>query len=358
MGLPVLSELTYPQVMKGYAKIEERLDNLYISAFARALDLPALFHGILAYSASHLSLTQPQYVFASEYHAAEAKKGLEQESYDCAARLAAIFILVKRAHTLALPISEILGLLDVAGDTVALPENQSVLADPRGLARTVIDRLLLIDHRAAFFGKGGGKFAHRLRTLHPDFFDDLPGLQRASELRLRVTTSASPRLALSQAYGLLGDIETAILEVDRPDERHAPPLQGSVYNDYMISSVLHATVLYLDLLLQESGHFLPRSALERSTQRILHLALAVANDPSRRDTPSAIWCSSMFFAGLYVKDPIQRDWVCEKLQQGERWGLNIRKARELLEACVRKKDAGERMDIGQLMSSVTGDFVM
>jgi hypothetical protein len=67
--------------------------------------------------------------------------------------------------------------------------------------------------------------------------------------------------------------------------------------------------------------------------------------------------SSLFLAGLCTSDPIRRDWVIERFREGERWGVYVRKARELFEEILKMRVMGD-VDVCSAMDQVTGRFII
>lgn len=59
--------------------------------------------------------------------------------------------------------------------------------------------------------------------------------------------------------------------------------------------------------------------------------------------------------GLMTSDPIHRHWILQLLKAGERWGVYVKKARELLEAMLRELG---QPDIRDMMDRVTGRFII
>lgn len=91
---------------------------------------------------------------------------------------------------------------------------------------------------------------------------------------------------------------------------------------------------------------------------ILNHQLLIHRDPSRAASPSSILPSSLFLAAIFTKDPIHRDWAIKILQDGETWGLYVKKTNELVEAVCRMRERDNCVDIGLAMENNTGRFVI
>lgn len=60
-------------------------------------------------------------------------------------------------------------------------------------------------------------------------------------------------------------------------------------------------------------------------------------------------------AGLTTSDPVHIHWILQLFTHAEKWGLHVKKGRELLEAMLRLP-AGT--DIRDTMDKVTGRFII
>mgnify|MGYP004713373753 CR=1 FL=1 len=98
--------------------------------------------------------------------------------------------------------------------------------------------------------------------------------------------------------------------------------------------------------------------IRASLVKILNYQLLIHGDTSRAASPSSVLPSSLFLAAIFTDDPIHRDWVIKLLRDGERWGLYVRKTRELVEAVCKTREQGDCVNIGLTMENITGRFVI
>lgn len=299
------------QTMKSFAKVEDRTrdsDNLYVSAFTRALYLPALFHAILAYSASHLGLTDPTYLEKADVHTTAATDALVQvisgnvANIDVEGLLSAIFILTKREHMTCGDgsIQRVRSLLDVAGDVITSPRGVVAVGEVGGFARRVTLRLAYVDCRAALFRLGGGGLVGQLRSVPTlrDLFDSSPAgdgmsgaiaLLRSNLFRLRVSdidqrlhnaltedVVSSRGVRPDEVARLRSEIEADLLSVDLHDEGGDP--DAVHYNQWVVTASYHADLLYLNYICVSTKSLSPKLNLRHCLVSI-HIPPFFASSP-------------------------------------------------------------------------------
>lgn len=92
---------------------------------------------------------------------------------------------------------------------------------------------------------------------------------------------------------------------------------------------------------------------------ILNGQLRIRHDPTRSDSPASITPSALFLAGISTTDPIRRDWVIGCFEGAERWGIYVRKARELLQAIFKRQaHSNVDVDVKTVMEETTGTFII
>ncbi|KND90452.1 hypothetical protein TOPH_05022 [Tolypocladium ophioglossoides CBS 100239] len=386
----------YLQVMKGFAKVDDRskdANNLFISAFSESLYFPPLFYAILAFSASHLSIEDTSYVDQANTYDRLAQESFEAFKQDHSTQaeglLSALFVRVKKVHVTAGSVASFLDLMAAAAEIVSTKQGERALEDPSTLARRIILRLAILDARATHYRLGGGALVNSLRRLPALSFifsdethsaispGDLISLLRADIFRMRVA-ELDMRLHKQMESEFIvpspirmDDVKLLYMDVQReihqwesrmislgeePDHItfvDEEVLDSATYGHYTVLSALHSALLYLHII-----HPLLSFDREVSVSRILYCQLKVCRDPSRTDSPSSILPSSLFLAGLCTSDPIRRDWVIKLFKEGERWGLYVRKARELLEALVKLQAKGITVDVCSAMDQFTGRFII
>ncbi|CAM1509737.1 Fc.00g000720.m01.CDS01 [Cosmosporella sp. VM-42] len=387
----------YLEVMKGYSKVDDRTNkdgtNLFISAFSQSLCFPPLFYAILAFSASHLSILHPSYADQANTFDRLAEESFQEFKRDhdteVEGLLSALFVRVKKVHVMAGSMDTFLDLIATAANIVSTKQGERALEVPSTLTRRIILRLAILDARAACYRLGGGMLIERLRhipclsfifdrTITEDMSrGGVVNLLRANIFRMHVAELdkrlhsqidsqfvVMPPLRIDEVKLLYADIRREIerceLELatqgkkpDVDESLEEEVLDATTYSYYTVLSVLHSGVLYLC-----DVYLLPSFERELSITKILHYQLKVQCDTSRVSSPSSIFPSSLFQAGLHTSDPIHRDWIIKAFKRGEEWGVFIRRARELLEAMLRMQSRGVLVDICSAMDEVTGRFII
>lgn len=278
----------YLEVIKGYSKVDDRSknsNNLFVSAFAQSLSFPPLFHAILAFSASHLSIKEPSYVEQAKKFDRLAEESFElfrkSHSSEIDSLLSAIFVRVKKVHVMGASVDSFLGLLATAIDVISTKEGEEALEDSSSLTRRIILRLAILDARSACFRLGGGVLIERLRRSpslsfifdfdthnHNPPLGPIMNLLRADIFRKRVADFelqlhtqlrgefiTSRPIRTEEVRLLYTDIQHAIgrcenqammnekgLDVDNLTEE---VLDSTNYGFYLELSALHSTLLYL-----------------------------------------------------------------------------------------------------------------
>lgn len=386
----------YLEVIKGYSKVDDRSknpNNLFVSAFAQSLSFPPLFHAILAFSASHLSIEDPSYVDQAKKFDQLAEESFEifrkSHSSEIDGLLSAIFVRVKKVHVMGASVDSFLGLLATAIDVISTKEGEEALEDSSSLTRRIILRLAILDARSACFRLGGGVLIERLRRSpslsfifdldthsHNPPLGPIMNLLRADIFRKRVADFelqlhkqlegefiTSRPIRTDEVRSLYTDIQHAIGRCENQatvkekgpdvDNLREEVLDSTNYGFYLELSALHSTLLYLYQV-----YPLPNLQPELSISKVLQCQLKIQYDPSRANSPSSIIPSSLFLAGLATSDPIHRDWVLNVLKKGEVWGSYVTKTRHLLEAMCRTKSQGNTLDICGAMDQFTGRFII
>ncbi|KAL7904952.1 hypothetical protein GGI35DRAFT_190791 [Trichoderma velutinum] len=386
----------YLEVMKGYAKVDDRskdTNNLFISAFSKSLSFPPLFYAILSFSASHLSMETPSYCDQAKVYDRLAHESFNQFRHDESSTmdglLSALFVRVKQIHVTAGSIDTFLELIAAAIDIVRTEEVEKALADSSSLIRRIVIRLAILDARASHYGLGGGQLVQHLRNIptvssifegeigQTSIVGDVSSLLRADSFRMHVAKlDMRIQEQLRNEFAILTPIRTEEVkslyksiqqqadlweaeavkdseEDDMEDIVEEEQLSSTTYGRFTVLSALHSALLYLYTV-----YPLPSFDPEASVSRILHYHLKIRYDPSRSNSPSSILPSSLFLAGICTGDPIRRDWVIERLREGEAWGVYIRKAKELLQAIVRLRKKRSNADVRNVMDQVTGRFII
>ncbi|KAL7933067.1 hypothetical protein V8C35DRAFT_304849 [Trichoderma chlorosporum] len=386
----------YLEVMKGYAKVDDRskdTNNLFISAFSQSLSFPPLFYAILSFSASHLAMETPSYSNQAKIYDRLAHESFSQFRHDETSTvdglLSALFVRVKQIHVTAGSLDTFFELIASAIDIVHTERVEEALADLSSLIRRIVIRLAILDARASHYGLGGGKLVQHLRNIptvssifegeigKTSVVGDVNSLLRADSFRMHVAKiDVRIRQQLSNEFATSTPVRTEEIKLlfksikqqidlweaeglenkeedDMEDIFEEERLSSTEYGRFTVLSALHSALLYLYTV-----YPLPSFNPEGSVSKILHYHLKIRHDPSRRCSPSSILPSSLFLAGICTGDPIRRDWVVERLREGEAWGIYIRKARELLQAIVKLRKAGGYIDVLSVMDQVTGRFII
>ncbi|EGX93374.1 hypothetical protein CCM_04748 [Cordyceps militaris CM01] len=382
----------YLDVMKGYAKVDDHAkddNNLFISAFTRSLYFPPLFHAILAFSASHLAMEDESY--ANQANAFVTLAGRSFETFRCAETcqvdglLSALFVRVKTVHMVGGSVDTFLSLISAAADIVSTKRDELALDTEPSLTRRIIVRLAILDARATYHRIGRGQLVHLIQEI-PAFSalfarhlawsastGALFNLLRADILRMKVAeldtrlhaqmenefVTETP-IRTIEVKSLYDDIEYEIDQWNGQMSQRMDISTDIIPGDEVLSSLafgynivlsaLHSALVYL-----YSVYPLPSFNLERSISVVLQCQLRISNDPSRATSPSSILPSSIFMVGLMTSDPVHRHWILQLLKTGERWGVYVKKARQLLEAMLREPG---QPDIRDMMDRVTGRFVI
>ena len=158
------------------------------------------------------------------------------------------------------------------------------------------------------------------------------------------------------------EIEAGLRRYDLHEESSVTnPMDSATYNRLIVASSLHSAMLYLNHLvvrpaLLRATHSqtqpLPHFDADAAVRRILHLQLAVSRDNLKHDTPASIWVSSLYFAYISSQDLVYRDWILRSLERAEKWGMDVKKARQVL---VQYRD---QRDLQALMRDTTGYFLL
>ncbi|KAF4809961.1 hypothetical protein CGCSCA5_v011090 [Colletotrichum siamense] len=383
----------YLEVIKGYSKIDDRAkesSNLFISAFTQSLTFPPLLYAILALSASHLSINDPTYCDGAARFNQLAEKTFcqsrETHAKEITSLLSALFIRIKQLHVMGGSIDDLFDLMTEVVEIVSTKECERALADPNSLVRRTVLRLALLDARGTCFRLGRGKLVKVLERLPALSFlfafntsvvsTPSYSLLRAAILRHKIG-EIDDRLhdQLEAEFASSVPVRTAEIKLlyenirrelercdrDRPQSTGTKAsdiitnevLDTAEYNYHIISSALHSAILYLSQV-----YPMPIFDVNQSVSKILRHQLKIQHDPSRANSLPSILPSSMFLAGLSTTDPIHRDWVIKTLQEGEPWGVYIKKIRLLLDAIHTLQAGGKKVDICDAMDQVTGRFLM
>ncbi|KAF4966820.1 hypothetical protein FSARC_5535 [Fusarium sarcochroum] len=374
----------YLEVMNGYSKVtdhDSNTNNLFIAAFSKSLFFMPLYYAILSFSASHLTLQDPSVADTARRLEALADENFKQSSQDQKAEveglLSALFVRVKRVHVMGESVNSFLRLISSATQIIFSKEGRQVLEAPSDLSRRIVLRLAILDARASCYRLGGGLLVRRLREIpslsfvfNPDDGESssmgafIP-LLRADILRMRV---GQLDLGIHQQMGTVEVVEVEAVQtdinasIDRWEQRLAgfaeeetmvSSLTTAVYGCYTVISALHSALLYL-----HSIHPLHSVDIHASVAKILNYQLLIHQDTSRTASPSSILPSSLFLAAIFTEDLIHRDWAIKLLKDGERWGLYVKKTRELVEGACKMREQGDCVNIGLAMESITKQFVI
>ncbi|KAG7877118.1 hypothetical protein KL937_005049 [Ogataea polymorpha] len=85
---------------------------------------------------------------------------------------------------------------------------------------------------------------------------------------------------------------------------------------------------------------------------------------SLRNSPypkTQLWPFPLLIAGVETTDPIYQRWVLDRFTEYEKqgWGVHMTKAIALLKECFhRQASSGTRVDVGEIMETTTGTFVL
>ncbi|KAF4833015.1 hypothetical protein CGCTS75_v004336 [Colletotrichum tropicale] len=383
----------YLEVIKGYSKIDDRAkesSNLFISAFTQSLTFPPLLYAILAFSVSHLSINDPTYCDRAARFNQLAEKTFcqfrETHAKEITSLLSALFIRIKQLHVMGGSIDALFELMTEVVEIVSTKECERALADPNSLVRRIVLRLALLDARGTCFRLGSGKLVRVLERIPALSFifafntsivsTPSYSLLRADILRHKIgEIDARLHDQLEADFANTAPVRTAEIkllyenirrELERCDRCRSQSTEAQAsdtlpnevlgtaeYNYHIVSCALHSAILYLSQV-----YPMPIFDVNQSISKILRHQLKIQHDPSRANSPPSILPSSMFLAGLSTTDPIHRDWVIKTLQEGEPWGVYIKKIRLLLEAIHTLQAGGKKVDISDAMEQVTGRFLM
>ncbi|CEJ89648.1 hypothetical protein VHEMI05479 [[Torrubiella] hemipterigena] len=390
----------YLDVMTGYAKVDDNSkysNNLFISAFTQSLHFPPLFHAILAFSASHLALDDPLYLAQAASLSRLAEESFDKfrqaENVEIDGLLSALFVRAKTVHMLASGVDSFLKLITAAVEIVSTKRDNEAGAAEKDtispLTKRILVRLAILDGRASLHRLGGGQLVNLLRTM-PTFSSlfarhsppivvtedyALLNLLRAGILRMRVA-DLDVRLyeqltseVITQAPVRTDEITALYKDIQQEIDRWNVAMQSKLdtsetesaliehrvlsptaYGYYIVLSALHSALLYLYLVYPLSSF-----DFNHSISKVMNCQLKITHDPSRTESPSSMLPSSLFIAGLTTSDPVHIHWILELFRHAEKWGVYVKKGRELLEAMLRLPTG---TDICDTMDKVTGRFII
>lgn len=125
------------------------------------------------------------------------------------------------------------------------------------------------------------------------------------------------------------------------------------------NALIYSIIIYFDRICYPDIR--TSSKCQKAASEILKIAVQLKKLRSHGTPGSTQWPFPLFIAGVETTDVIYQKWIMEELKEcdEEGWGLHLGKTRQLFKACIeRQAETHRRVDIGEIMESVVGVFVL
>ncbi|KAH3662161.1 hypothetical protein OGAPHI_005409 [Ogataea philodendri] len=100
---------------------------------------------------------------------------------------------------------------------------------------------------------------------------------------------------------------------------------------------------------------------QSAATEIMKITIELASLRNSRYPKSQLWPFPLLIAGIETTDPIYQRWVLDRFVEYEKqgWGVHMTKAISLLKECFRRQASSDsRVDLGEVMDTTTGTFVL
>lgn len=394
----------YLNVMTQYTKIRSSGDdNIYTHIFSNlALFYVPLFNVLMAWTALHLGQTrgEPELIESAEHRYSSAVSLLHQDqevAHHFELSLVTIWFALQFELLAARSVNCFFRHLEFAADLVEAHRRHQRAGGAAAQLGPIGSRLLIwlgsYDARAAWIG-GSGRLLQNLELFCTDYdfiraaFPDAQLATETSNLesclrlsleidsldnriaQLNSRTVAPPAVILLAVHADLLSLQqrlesglavgAALPTILRPTRRLCGKVTIGLFNDLLLLASCYC--LFINF-----HRVLPASATSRLSEKLLSADIAamriirIASWTCRLRPPSPqnIWPRILFLAGAETTDLVYQEWVVKTLTDAERWGINFKKTRVLLEHVIKRQgQEGTRVDHVDAMKQSTGLFII